>query len=155
MGALHHQKIDMPFKKRYDIKIHRLGKQGRELSMEQYELSKEQRLFVEQMRQPFAVCQFLDQGVVILAVSDGFCKLFGFQDRAQAYSDTNRNMFKDTHPDDTAKFVNAAMQTVSALTTSGSRTKETGRRTAAPTRHRGRKKRFSRETPLMPHAMII
>ena len=77
--------------------------------MKQYELSKEQRLFVEQMRQPFAVCQFLDQGVVILAVSDGFCKLFGFQDRAQAYSDTNRNMFKDTHPDDTAKFVNAAM----------------------------------------------
>ena len=77
--------------------------------MEQYELSKEQRLFVEQMRQPFAVCQFLDQGVVILAVSDGFCRLFGFQDRAQAYSDTSRNMFKDTHPDDTAKFVNAAM----------------------------------------------
>ena len=53
--------------------IHRLEKESRELRMRKYELSKEQRLFVEQMRQPFAVCQFLDQGIVIHAVSDGFC----------------------------------------------------------------------------------
>ena len=78
--------------------------------MEQYELSKEQRRFIEGMRQPFAVCQFLDRGVVTLAVSDGFCGLFGFQDREQAFAEMNMNMLKDTHPDDTARFVNAAMR---------------------------------------------
>lgn len=77
--------------------------------MKKYEFSKEQRAFIEAMRQPFAVCQFLDKGVVTLAVSDGFCEMFGYQDRIQAYADMNQNMFKDIHPDDTARFTNALL----------------------------------------------
>ncbi|MBO4426203.1 MAG: EAL domain-containing protein, partial [Clostridiales bacterium] len=61
------------------------------------------------MRQPFAVCQFLEKGVVTLVVSDGFCELFGYDDRTQAYSDMNQNMFRDIHPDDTALFTNAIL----------------------------------------------
>lgn len=78
--------------------------------MKKYEFSKEQRSFIEGMRQPFAVCQFLEKGVVTLAVSDGFCRLFDYKDRAQAYSDMNQNMFKDIHPDDTARFTNAVLR---------------------------------------------
>lgn len=78
--------------------------------MKEYKLSKEQQLYIERMRLPFAVCQFLEKGVVTLAISDGFCELFGYKDRAQAYSDMNLNMFKYTHPDDTAKFANAILR---------------------------------------------
>ena len=78
--------------------------------MKKYEFTDEQRAFIEQMRQPFAVCQFLEKGVVTLAVSDGFCRLFDYTDRAQAYSDMDRNMLKSIHPDDTARFANAVLR---------------------------------------------
>ena len=77
--------------------------------MKKYEFTKEQRAFIEGMRLPFAICQFLEKGVATLVVSDGFCAMFGYQDRAQAYSDMNQNMFKDIHPDDTARFTNALL----------------------------------------------
>ena len=44
-----------------------------------------------------------------LVVSDGFCKLFGYENRTQAYSDMDQNMFKDVHHDDTARFTNALL----------------------------------------------
>ncbi len=78
--------------------------------MKKYELSTEQLNFIEAMRQPFAVCQFMDKGVVTLALSDGFCELFRFKDRRQAYSDMNQNMFKNIHPDDTARFTNSLLR---------------------------------------------
>ena len=78
--------------------------------MSRYEFSKEQRQFIEGMRQPFAVCQFLDKRVETLAVSDGFCELFGYKNRAEAYAGMNESMFSDTHPDDTAKFTNAILR---------------------------------------------
>ena len=78
--------------------------------MMRHELSEAERTIIEGMRQPFAICQFLDTGVVTLAVSDGFCEMFGYKDRAQAYSDMNQNMFKDIHPDDTARFTNAILR---------------------------------------------
>ena len=37
--------------------------------MQKYELIKEQRLFIEEMRLPFAVCQIREKEVVPLAVS--------------------------------------------------------------------------------------
>ena len=78
--------------------------------MKRHEFSRDQLSFIEGMRLPFAVCQFLDKSVVTLAVSDGFCELFGYKDREQAYADMNQNMFKDVHPDDTAGFVNAVLR---------------------------------------------
>ena len=78
--------------------------------MSRYELSKEQRQFIERMRQPFVICQFLDKRVETLAVSDGFCELFGYKDRAEAYLGMNQRMFKDTHPDDAVKFSNAILR---------------------------------------------
>ena len=65
---------------------------------------------LESMRVPFAVYQFIDKRVVTLALSEGFCRLFGYDDRAQAYSDMDHNMYKDTHPDDVARIANAAFR---------------------------------------------
>ena len=78
--------------------------------MRQYEFTKDQKAFIEGMHQPFAVCQFLEKGVVTLAVSQGFCELFGYDDREQAYSDMNQNMFSTVHPEDSARFTNALLQ---------------------------------------------
>jgi PAS domain S-box-containing protein len=77
--------------------------------MRKYELSKDQRLFIEGMRLPFALCQFMEKEVTTLAVSDGYCELFGYKDRDQACSDMNLNMFKNIHPDDTARVTNAIL----------------------------------------------
>ena len=78
--------------------------------MKKYEFTKEQRAFIEGMRIPFAVSQFLEKGVATLVVSNGFCEMFGYKDREQAYSDMNQNMFKDIHPDDTARFTHAILR---------------------------------------------
>ncbi len=78
--------------------------------MERYEFTKEQQSFIEGLRQPFAVYQFVNRKVVTLALSDGFCKLFGYSDRAQAYYDMDHDMYRDVHPDDAARIANVAVQ---------------------------------------------
>jgi EAL domain-containing protein (putative c-di-GMP-specific phosphodiesterase class I) len=65
---------------------------------------------LERLRQPFAIYQFVDKRVATLVLSDGFCKLFGYDDRAQAYFDMDNNMYRDTHPDDAARIANAALR---------------------------------------------
>ena len=78
--------------------------------MERYQFTAEQRALMERMQMPFAIYQFLDKRVVTLVLSDGFCKLFGYEDRAQAYYDMDNDMYKDTHPDDAARVANAAFR---------------------------------------------
>ena len=85
--------------------------------MKQYGFTRDQRMFIEGMRQPFVVCQIMGRRVAALAVSDGFCELFGYRDRAQAYADMSQNMYKAVHPDDAARFTSALLQFV----TEGSR----------------------------------
>jgi GGDEF domain-containing protein len=63
---------------------------------------------LEHLSVPFAVYQFLDKRVVTLALADGFCRLFGYEDRAQAYDDMDHDMYKDAHPDDVARIANDA-----------------------------------------------
>ncbi len=64
---------------------------------------------LERLKQPFAVYQFVDRRVVTLVLSDGFCELFGYDDRAEAYYDMDHDMYKDAHPDDVARIANAAV----------------------------------------------
>ena len=78
--------------------------------MEKYELTKEYKSFIEGLRQPFAVYQYVDKKVVTLALSDGFCEFLGYEDRAQAYYDMDHDMYRDAHPDDAARIANAAVQ---------------------------------------------
>ena len=76
--------------------------------MEKYTFPKEQLSVLEDLRQPFAVYQFVNRRVVTLALSAGFLKLFGYEDRTQAYYDMDYDMYKDVHPDDVVRIANAA-----------------------------------------------
>ncbi len=78
--------------------------------MEKYQFSPEKQSILEGMPQPLAVYQFLDGQVVTLALSDGFCKLFGYSDRDQAYYDMDHDMYKYDHPDDIERITEAAYQ---------------------------------------------
>ena len=78
--------------------------------MKRYELPQQEKATLERLRQAFAVYQFVDKRVAALALSDGFCELFGYENRTQAYYDMDNNMYKDTHPDDTARIANAAVR---------------------------------------------
>ena len=77
--------------------------------MERYCLPEQEKTILEALQQPFAVYQFVDKRVVTLALSDGFCELFGYADRRKAYDDMDRNMYRDTHPDDVARIANDAL----------------------------------------------
>ena len=59
---------------------------------------------------PFAVYQFIDRRVVTLALSKGFCELFGFDDRDEAYYVMDNDMYRSTHPDDVARIADAAFR---------------------------------------------
>ena len=78
--------------------------------MEKYQLPPQERSALERLRQPFAVYQFIDRRVVTLVLSDGFCRLFGYEDRAQAYDDMDNDMYKYDHPDDVARIADAAFR---------------------------------------------
>ena len=65
---------------------------------------------MENLRQPFAVYQFVDKRVVTLLLSDGFCDLFGYEDRGEAVHDMDNDMYKDAQPDDVARIADAAFR---------------------------------------------
>ena len=65
--------------------------------MGKYEFTKDQQACMERMKHPVAVYQFLNKKVVTLVLSDGFCELFGYEDRAKAYYDMDHDMYKEVH----------------------------------------------------------
>ncbi|MBR4537942.1 MAG: EAL domain-containing protein [Clostridia bacterium] len=81
--------------------------------MEKYQFSDDQQALMESMQIPFAVYQLIDKRVVALVLSDGFCQLFGYADRAQAYHDMDFDMYREVHPDDAARLANIAFRFVS------------------------------------------
>ncbi|MBO4845141.1 MAG: EAL domain-containing protein [Lachnospiraceae bacterium] len=76
--------------------------------MERYEFNKESRELLESSVIPFAIYQFIDKRVVALIISDGFCKLFHFKDKSQAYNAMDNNMYHTTYPSDIARISEAA-----------------------------------------------
>ncbi|MBO4623132.1 MAG: EAL domain-containing protein [Bacilli bacterium] len=77
--------------------------------MKKYEFPKSQSDFLEQLVIPFAIYQFVDKRVVTLVVSKGFCELFGYEKKENAYLDMDNDMYKDTHPEDKARIAEAAI----------------------------------------------
>ncbi len=71
--------------------------------MKRYEIPEQERAIIEKLRFPFAVYQFIDKRIVTLALSDGFCEKFGFQDREEAIYLMDNNMYRDTHPEDVTR----------------------------------------------------
>ena len=79
--------------------------------MDRYRFSPAELKLIERTPAPLAVYQFLDRHVVTLALSQGFCELFGYgDDRAGAYRDMDHDMYRDTHPDDVARIADAALR---------------------------------------------
>lgn len=78
--------------------------------MEKYQFTKQEQSILESLQQPFAVYQFVDRRVVTLVISEGFCRLFGYDDRNEAYRDMDNDMYRYTHPDDTVRAANEALR---------------------------------------------
>ncbi len=70
--------------------------------MEKYQYSEAEKKLLENLCIPLAVYQFIDQRVVTVAVSDGFCKAFGLT-MDEAYDLMDNDMYRYTHPDDVAR----------------------------------------------------
>ena len=75
--------------------------------MEKYRFDPIEFRLMEQSSIPLAIYQFVDQRVAVLVLSEGFCRLFGYE-RAQAYYLMDHDMYADTHPDDVARIADAA-----------------------------------------------
>ena len=78
--------------------------------MEKYLFTDEKRSAIEELTTPFAIYQFLNKRVVTLVLSDGFCELFGYKDKEQAYHDMDNDMYRYTHPDDVVRIANEAFR---------------------------------------------
>ena len=78
--------------------------------MEKYQFEPAVRESLENSPVPFAVYQFIDRRVVTLILSKGFCELFGFDDRDEAYYVMDNDMYRSTHPDDVARIADAAFR---------------------------------------------
>ena len=78
--------------------------------MKEYVIPKELKTFIEKMKKPFVLSQQTSKGPVAVAVSNGFCEMFGYADREQINSDIDHNMFKNVHPQDTARISNEILR---------------------------------------------
>lgn len=78
--------------------------------MEKYQFTLDQLKLIESAEMPLAIYQFLDKRVVTIALSKGFCDLFGYKDYKKAYDDMDNNMYVDTHMDDVAYIEDAAIK---------------------------------------------
>ena len=77
--------------------------------MERYKYSDEEFALMETSCIPLAVYQFIDKRVVTIVLSRGFCELFGFDDKEEAYKTMDDNMYRDCHPDDVARVAEIAV----------------------------------------------
>ena len=70
----------------------------------------ETRKALEDSSQPLAIYQFSNHRIETLLVSDGFCRLFGYPDRAEAIYLLDHEMYKNVHPDDQERFSGAILR---------------------------------------------
>ena len=78
------------------------------MGMERYRFSPQEQSLLEGLKQPFAVFQYIDKRVVPVLLSEGFCELFGYAEKARAYHDMENDLFGDIHPDDADRVFDAA-----------------------------------------------
>ncbi|MBR2676590.1 MAG: EAL domain-containing protein [Solobacterium sp.] len=80
--------------------------------MKNYVITDEQRAAMEALPQPIAIYQYVDGQIVPLLLSDGFCDLFDYANREDAYRDLTENLYRDLHPDDAARIKEAARRLI-------------------------------------------
>ena len=87
-----------------------MQKDKRVCFMQRYAFPKARQDFIETMPVPLAVFQYADDRVIPIALSAGFCRLFGYESLEQAYHYMNHDMYRDVHPDDAAGLGSAAFR---------------------------------------------
>ncbi len=78
--------------------------------MEKYRFSDQEFALIERSEVPLTVYQSIDRRVVTVALSAGFCRLFGFADPAEAYAVMDNDMYRDIHPDDVSRLADIALR---------------------------------------------
>ena len=78
--------------------------------MKRYRFKEEIQDFIEDASVPYAVYQLVNKRVVTIALTKGFCELFGYPNCADAYHDMNHDMYRDTHPDDACRIKGEALR---------------------------------------------
>lgn len=78
--------------------------------MKKYQIPEQELAFLKGLQQPFAVYQYVDKRVVTLALSEGFCRFFGYEDYDRAVEDMDSNMYRNVHPDDRKRAADAAVR---------------------------------------------
>ena len=91
----------------YRDKAHDRRRKGREKTDG---MPPEVRRAVEASPQPMAVYRFRDHSIEPLAVSDGFCLLFGYPDREKALHVLDQDIYKDIHHDDQERYSGALLR---------------------------------------------
>ena len=77
--------------------------------MDRYEFSAIERGALERLNIAMAIYQYIDERVVTLLVTDGMCSFVGL-DREATINLLDRDMYKDTHPEDRARVAEAALK---------------------------------------------
>ena len=80
----------------------------RELKEREYRFKKDELACLENLRAPLAVYQFLNKRVVTRVLSAGFCDLFEFDKREEAYAVMTTDMYSTAHPDDVSRIADVA-----------------------------------------------
>ncbi|SEA81446.1 diguanylate cyclase (GGDEF) domain-containing protein [Pseudobutyrivibrio sp. ACV-2] len=68
--------------------------------MDKYVFSSEVQTAYERLQHPLAIFQRINNRVVAIVLSDGFCELFGYENQEQAYLQINHDYLRNIHHDD-------------------------------------------------------
>lgn len=71
--------------------------------MERYHFKEEIQIAYESLKHPLAIFQITNTKIVAIVLSDGFCELFGYKNREEAYKDVNQDICGHMHPNDIPK----------------------------------------------------
>ncbi len=81
--------------------------------MERYRYDRNEFRLIEESCIPFAVYQLVSERVVTIAVSAGFCEMFGFENSDEAIDQLDNDIARNIHPDDIANAAQAMNEFVS------------------------------------------
>ena len=68
--------------------------------MELFRFSDEIQTAYERLPHALAIYQFIDNQIFAIMLSDGYCELFGFESKDQAYEALDKNVYHNIHPAD-------------------------------------------------------
>ncbi len=78
--------------------------------MKKYEYPVAQRAVLEKSPIPFAIYQIIDRRLTALILSDGYCRLRGYDDRKRAFFELENDEYGLVHPDDVTRVAQMSFQ---------------------------------------------